>query len=257
MEGAHGGASSSKAGLLLQRSGVHTPQKTRTVKSKPRAQAAAAREPLVNNLFDERKEKQMPQTEHGGHYLQQQQQQQQQLQQLSAQRQEQQQQQQSKEPYRAHAHYLHHSPQQQQQQQQQQQRLSRFCLGSLGIDPPVSPEKSPRDSIRVAEALSPFPPGIRFDKSTFRCAGIAGIECGVQRDRWDRVWGAAGPLGSSGGGKRGSSVGCPGIVGIECGVGWGRWDRLWGALGSMGSSGGGPGIECPGIDRIECGVGWD
>lgn len=47
-------------------------------------------------------------------------------------------------------------------------RLSLFRLDKLEIEPPVNPEKAPRDAIRVAEALAPFPSGIRFDKSTFR-----------------------------------------------------------------------------------------
>ncbi|KAL8454071.1 hypothetical protein Emed_000569 [Eimeria media] len=47
-------------------------------------------------------------------------------------------------------------------------RLSVFTLESVGLSSPVNPEVSPRDAIRLAEALAPFPPGIRFDKSTFR-----------------------------------------------------------------------------------------
>lgn len=47
-------------------------------------------------------------------------------------------------------------------------RLSLFRLDTLDIESPVNPEKAPRDAIRVAEALAPFPSGIRFDKSTFR-----------------------------------------------------------------------------------------
>ena len=47
-------------------------------------------------------------------------------------------------------------------------RLSLFRLETLGIQTPVNPEKTPKDAIRLAEALGPFPPGIRFDKSTFR-----------------------------------------------------------------------------------------
>lgn len=47
-------------------------------------------------------------------------------------------------------------------------RLAAFRLDKLNIESPVNPEKNPRDAIRVAEALAPFPSGIRFDKSTFR-----------------------------------------------------------------------------------------
>lgn len=47
-------------------------------------------------------------------------------------------------------------------------RLRLTCFKEMAGRMPVNPELAPKEAIRVAEALVPYPTGIRFDKSTFR-----------------------------------------------------------------------------------------